>query len=471
VDAADLQSIEKFLKSKAASRSPVTRTPLLTPVKPPPPDDLDLRRLVGPNQTPIPIAAPVGDDALAREPLFGAVSSLNAMQTFESLVVGPFNRFAHAAGTSVVANPGSMYNPLVLYGVPGVGKTHFLNAIGLAMTDKSGREVFATTGCKLSWAVDLAVAANKMKELLAHAEASSGLLIDDVHLMTLTEKNQSGLSTLIRHFFDNAKPVIMTSAYPPKALQFLEEALKFQIGSGFAVEIKLTGQETQIQILRAVMTRMGFDVADEEGRMLQSIIGSGFLELNRWIRRFTALKAIRASRGENPTAKDLLNLLTINPAQPSALRDISAALAQMAPLVPSNSPKAKTLTLVFPSGHELYAHFALLQLRDASQSAGMKLEIKSLASQAYDPNQLYGVPAAIGESARKSGASALLMIGPVPMTQLAAHEGELYHALDHILASLRLALLLVPFPQIEDSSLYLKAVLDGYFAIWAPWQP
>lgn len=485
----DLQNIEKFLNSLSgtviAAKTPVALEPTTPPPEPISPAserqdrpqeggtvslrprestvDLPAGQLIAP---PPPPEAPI--DPLTNEPLYGAVFVPNPLQTFDTLIVGPFNRFAHAAGTAVVANPGSMYNPLILFGAPGVGKSHFLAAIGRSLQERAdGKPVFFTTGCKLSWAADAAAAQDKMKDLISYAEGSAGLLIDDVHLMTFSERNQAGLKSIMHHYWDAGKPVIMTSVYAPRALQFLEEALQFQIGSGYTVEIKLAGAEVRLQILRAVMMRLDFDVVDEAAKELQAAMGPGFLELNRWIRRMRALKLIHAARGSRPSAKEMLAPLLGKIGQPLFAR----ATANASPPPSVGTAGGEAITLMLPVGQENHAQQMFLRFKDAVQRLELQLPAQMLTGQAYDSNQLYGVYAAVGEACRRSGASAVLMAGPTLGSPLAAHEGELHHALDHILAGLKLPLSLIPFSQLQDPTVYLQAVLDVYLGLWAPWQP
>jgi len=392
----------------------------------------------------------------------------DARQTFDILVVGPFNRFAHAAGTAVVSNPGSMYNPLVLFGVPGVGKTHFLAAIAHSLNSKI-KPVLFTSGPRLARA---AMAEGKLQ---AQAEASGGLLIDDVHLMTFSDRNQAALKHLLHHYLDANKPVVMTSVYPPKALQFMEEALGFQINSGYAVEIKLAAPDVQVQILRSTLGQAGFESGDSEAKDLQRAMGHAFFELNRWLRRLRALKALRTRRAENAGLASLIEKIlplaeTTGFVVPDAVT-VKELLSKQPPWQLSRVATAKNLALVFPAGHEDFAQLLLHRFREAAAQAGLDLAVKTLTGQAYDPNQLFGVPFGIAEGCRQGGAAATLMLGPTPQTQLAAREAELHHALEHMLSSLGIPLTLVSFPQLLDPAHQFRAVLDLYYGLWEPWEP
>jgi hypothetical protein len=357
-----------------------------------------------------------------------------------------------------------------------VGKSHFLTAIGNNLLKAlRNKTILYTTGPRLCRAADIVGVLRKTEDFLTQAAATEALLIDDAHLMTFSERSQTVLKALTKQYFDRGKPIMMSSVYSPRALQFVEEGLGLEIGSGYAVEIKLGSIEVQTQILRAACSRLGLDATDEESRQLLGMMGGTFVEINRYLRRLRALKAIRASKKESVDFKDLFAQLVARtekaPPAPSTLEEMAVALRKMPGLETSSSPAAKIVGLVYPSGHENHAQYLLRQFRDAAKRLGLAMPIKSLATQGYDPNQLYGVPASIGEACRRSGASVILLLGPLPRTQLSAHEPELVHALEHILANLEISISSIPFLAIGDPDIYFRAVLDVYSGLWAEWKP
>ena len=127
--------------------------------------------------SPVSIPAPETTAAVSAseaKPLWGLRSPPRLQLTFESLLVGAYNRFAHAAATSVVGAPGTMYNPLFIYGAPGAGKTHLLHAIAAAFKKNwDERAVLMTTGATLANAVSRALAQGRMAEALRALKADA----------------------------------------------------------------------------------------------------------------------------------------------------------------------------------------------------------------------------------------------------------------------------------------------------------
>ena len=149
---------------------------------------------------------------------------LRADLTFETLLVGAYNRFAHAAAMSVVTSPGSMYNPLFLYGVPGTGKTHLLFSIANSMSKGLGTaSMLVTSGARLSRVVSAAIASGSMAAIDKKVADSKSIFVDDIHLLAVTDQNKDVLAKLFKSFFDRSLQVVITSMYPPKALALLRK--------------------------------------------------------------------------------------------------------------------------------------------------------------------------------------------------------------------------------------------------------
>jgi len=206
----------------ASPAPPAEEAPELIPLTPEPSAFAPL-----PEPEPAPaIATPEPEPAVSAPPaLWGLAEKLDERLNLDSLTVGPFNRFAHAAATSVVGSPGTMYNPLFLHGPPGVGKSHMLHAIGLALVGGfSEEEIVLTSGPRLAHAASFALAEGRSGEIEAFLKNAKALLVDDVHLLAVTEENRAFLAKVFDLFFSGSLQVVMTSLYPPRGLAALEEA-------------------------------------------------------------------------------------------------------------------------------------------------------------------------------------------------------------------------------------------------------
>ncbi len=393
--------------------------------------------------------------APAPQPLFGAALEPNSDYNFEAMVVGSFNRFSHAAANSVVSNPGTMYNPLFLFGNPGTGKTHLLSAIAQALQ----QPVWLSSGPRLARAVARAAPAGRIGELEELAERSRALLIDDIHLLSVNEHNQDGLVKLLRRFFSASKQVVMSSAYPPRALTAMEQALDFKIASGWAVEMKAFGPEVQREILAMALQRAGF--ANDEVAVTQVLghIGEAFFDLGRWLRRLKSLAALRAAAGQAASLHELLPVLFVPELpvpEPLSDEEVQGLLGQMPP-APAGAAQG---AVFFPKGRSAHAELMLRRLAAVSKPNGWPFPIRRAALEAYDPDQLFGVPFEIAEACENARAGAALVLGPAPGSGLAGRETELAHAVGHILESLGIRFGWIPFSRVNELAPYFRAGLD-----------
>ncbi|MBI4346799.1 MAG: ATP-binding protein [Elusimicrobia bacterium] len=405
--------------------------------------------------------------ALAPSPLgelFGAALPLNPFYTMDTLQVGSFNRFSHAASMSVISNPGAMYNPLFLFGGPGVGKTHLLHAIGKALQEPNPSDtLFVTTGPRLARAVAEAKKAGRVAEIEAFAKKARAILIDDIHVLGVNEHNQEALAQLLASCFSSAKQVVMTSVYPPRALGALEEALRFQISAGWSVDMKPVTLEVQKEILGPTMARAGFEL---DAALIDGIIPKlegSFGELNRWSDRLRALLELRALNHQPSSLQDLFPILLmpdVPATAPAPTEEIQSLLEAMQP----NPQDAKALptAVFFPQGRDVHGEFIARQFHAVMSQNKWPIVLKIVHSQPYDPEQLFGVPFVIGDATHDAGARVALVLGPNPGSGLASREVEFQHAVQHLLEGIDLRVGWVNFLKIKEVGPYFRAGLDVF---------
>ncbi|MCX5788108.1 MAG: DnaA/Hda family protein [Elusimicrobia bacterium] len=416
-----------------------------------------------------PAAAAVVPPAPAPEtdsgPACGALLELNPALTLESLQVGPFNRFSHAASMSVIANPGAMYNPLFLFGGPGVGKTHLLHAIGKALQDQApGDSIFMTTGPRLTRAVKRARATNRLGEIEELAKKAKALLIDDAHLLSVDEATQPFLASLVAGFFSSTRQVVMTSVYPPRALGALEEALKFQISAGWSVDMKPLGGEVQKELITPALARAGMQADAATIEALTPRLESGQAVLGCWVERLRSLMELRARNRQPAALADLLPILMTQEgaaaAQAPELKEIEQLLADMP--APAQDPSATAAAVFFPKGKEPYGEYVMRQFHAVMRQNNFAIPLRPVLAQAYDPEQLYGAPFTIGDGCQACGARVALVLGPNPGTGLAGREVELQRAVEHLLEALNMRAGWIPFVRIKENGPYFRAGLDVF---------
>jgi len=177
-------------------------------------------------------------------------TNLNPSFTFDSFVVGNSNTFAVNVAKAVAQNQSIKYNPLVIYGNTGLGKTHLLNAIGNANI-LVGKNVIYTTSEQFLNDFLLHIRNNTMERFREKYRACDYLLIDDIQFLSGKEQIQEEFFHTFNELKENNKQIVLTSDRPPKDMKGLEERLKTRFTSGLLADIQPPELETKINIIRA----------------------------------------------------------------------------------------------------------------------------------------------------------------------------------------------------------------------------
>jgi chromosomal replication initiator protein DnaA len=174
---------------------------------------------------------------------------------FESYVAGRSNEVALNAARDVIAKPGKKYNPLVIVGRSGLGKTHLLNAIGLELAKKKN----AVVACLSTQAfVDELIAAidgNRVDWWRARYRRATALLLDDIHLLSGKERTQEELFNLFNQLVDADRQLVFTAPAHPNTLEGLEERIVSRLEGGLVTEIVEPDKELRRSVLERLLTQ------------------------------------------------------------------------------------------------------------------------------------------------------------------------------------------------------------------------
>jgi hypothetical protein len=431
----------------------VSLAPEAAPAAPPPPPP--------PPPAPEPAAAPLPASApppavVAESPL---VVELRPDWTMETLLVGAYNRFAHAAAASVVSSPGSMYNPLFLYGVPGTGKSHMLHAIAGALSKGLGGSVLmTTTGSRLSRGVNAALARKSMAEIDVRVTNSKALLIDDIHLMAISDQNKDALAKIFKSFFDRQLQVVITSLYPPKALGALEEALKFSFSKGWSVDLKMPSPAVQKDLIASAADRAGAGLANEELAALHEKLSSwGYQDLSQWLKRIIVFKKVREAAGQPAALVNILPLI-YDPVLSGGAEAPKPPPGGFKP--PPAGPDAPAMAVIAPKGQEGLATLAAALFYEVGAKNGFPQTYRHVMWETYDAAVPFGVPFMIGELCARAGVSRAIIVGPPPDSPLGPRSAEVAHAVRRILESVNVEMAWIPYQGLQLGAHYLNAHLD-----------
>lgn len=182
----------------------------------------------------------------------GRRSLLNPKYNFEQFVVGKSNNFAHSASLAVAESPGSIYNPLFIYGESGMGKTHLMQAIGnFILEERSSKSIvhYITAEEFTNQMID-AIRNHTMPDFRSKYRNIDVLLIDDIHFLAKKEGIQEEFFHTFNSLYENKRQIVMTSDRPPKDIQDLEKRLVTRFECGLLADLKTPDFETRMAILK-----------------------------------------------------------------------------------------------------------------------------------------------------------------------------------------------------------------------------
>lgn len=242
-------------------------------------------------------------------------SNLNPNYTFDTFVVGNNNRFAHSASLAVAESPGEAYNPLYIYGGPGLGKTHLMHSIGHFILDqKPDTKVIYVTSEEFT---------NEVIESIRNGNASSMtkfrdkyrtvdvLMIDDIQFIIGKESTQEEFFHTFNALQTQGKQIILTSDKPPKEMETLEERIRSRFEWGLMADIGVPDYETRMAILRKKAESDNFIIDDDILDYIANNIKSNIRELEGALNKLLAYHNLENVNITMEIAeKELANIIT-----------------------------------------------------------------------------------------------------------------------------------------------------------------
>ena len=232
--------------------------------------------------------------------------------TFDRFIVGPSNKFAHAAAQAVAANPSGAYNPLFIWGGSGLGKTHLLGAIQFEIHKNfPDYNIVYVDGEKFTNEIISAIHDNTTAEFHNKYRAADVLLVDDIQFIAGKESTQEEFFHTFNTLYNAGKQIVLVSDRPPKEIKSLEERLRTRFEMGLTADIQPPDFETRVAIIRRKADLLGLEMPDEVAEYIANRLKNNIRQLEGAVKKLNAyrkLEGIQPVIGAAQNAiKDILN--------------------------------------------------------------------------------------------------------------------------------------------------------------------
>jgi len=227
---------------------------------------------------------------LVRKPRF--IES-NPHFTFESFIVGPSNRFAHAAAIAVANRPAETYNPLFIYGPSGLGKTHLLYAIaGVINAAHPDYNIIYIKGDEFTNELIEALREGRNHDFRSKYRNADLFLVDDVQFIAGKESTQEEFFHTFNTLYENKKQIVLTSDRPPSDMLRLEDRLKTRFEWGLLADINPPDYETRMAIIREKAKSLGMDMPNDVCSYIAENITTNIRQIEGTVKKIKAYQEL-----------------------------------------------------------------------------------------------------------------------------------------------------------------------------------
>ena len=213
--------------------------------------------------------------------------------TFDRFVVGPSNKFAHAAAVAVAENPGKAYNPLFIYGNSGLGKTHLLLAIGEEIHARHPEKKIAyLKGDDFTNQMIQSVQSGTAEEFRQKYRNVDLFLVDDVQFIAGKQATQEEFFHTFNNIYEAGHQIVITSDRPPLEMSLLDDRLRTRFEGGLMADVQPPDIETRMAIIRNKAAQLGMILPDDVVEYIGENITANIRQIEGVVKRLTAYKEI-----------------------------------------------------------------------------------------------------------------------------------------------------------------------------------
>lgn len=341
-----------------------------------------LLEVVGTNAKVLYVNAKNGTNELSQIPILGKNNSsvngadkktnLNARYNFENFVEGSNNDFAKAAAFAVAKAPGkTAFNPLVVYGGVGLGKTHLIQAIGnfSLLRGRSRRVVYVDSE---KFTVDFinSIQNNKTTEFSSIYRNVDILLVDDIQFFSGKEQTQEQFFHTFNTLHNSGKQIVLSSDKPPKQLKGLQERLISRFQWGLVVDIQPPDLETRIAILQQKALENEITLTGDIIEFIAANVTSNIRELEGALIRLLAYASLNNKDIDIEIAKDVLKNLSLKKKKNIVIEEIQRIVSAHFDM-PDDLLRAKTRKKEIAQVRQIAMYLAKMMTNNSLKTIGL----------------------------------------------------------------------------------------------------
>jgi len=296
---------------------------------------------------------------------------LNQNYTFENFIEGDCNRLARSAGYAVAGKPGgTSFNPLMVYGGVGLGKTHLVQAIGNEIKRNLTDKLVLYVSCeKFTQQFVDALKNNNINDFVNFYQAMDVLIMDDVHNFAGKEKTQDIFFHIFNHLHQSGKQLIVTSDKAPKDLSGLEERLLSRFKWGLSADLQVPDLETRMAILKKKMYSDGIELPGEVIEYVAHNIDNNVRELEGAMVSLLAQSTLNKKEIDLNLAKSMLKNFIKNSSKEISMEYIQKLVCEYFE-VPIEMVKSKTRKREIVQARQISMYLAKLHTKTSLKSIG-----------------------------------------------------------------------------------------------------
>lgn len=298
-------------------------------------------------------------------------SQLNPSLTFDTFVEGESNRLARSAGYAVAQKPGgTSFNPLMIYGQVGLGKTHLAQAIGNQIKQNYPQKtVLYVTSDKFSNQFIDSIKSNSSGDFLNFYQLIDVLIIDDVQFFAGKEKTQEMFFHIFNHLHQNGKQLILTSDRAPKDLKGLAERLLSRFKWGLSVDIQSPELETRIAILEKKMYANGIDLPRDVVEFVAHNVTSNIRELEGALNTLMLTSTLNRKEPTLDIAKQVMKNFVKNVSMEVSIESIQSLVCDYFK-IPTDQLKSKSRKREIVQARQISMYFAKKMTKNSLKTIG-----------------------------------------------------------------------------------------------------